>query len=165
MRGDGKVNKLSLIDSVYIAAFIDGEGTITINKSNKNNFRPRVNIANTDKDILIWIKKTVGKGFISTRNWDNPKWNTGYTWTLDGHLPVKNFLCQIFQFLKIKNKQAIMCLGFPNKESGYYKKCEIENEKIIYVQDLICKRMKEQNKRGRDVGENIQDMGTKVQVA
>jgi hypothetical protein len=163
MNGDCKVNRLSLIDAIYIAGFIDGEGTITIHKYS-GKYLPRVMVSSTNKEILFWIKEKVGKGFISERKWKNKKWKTGYVWILDGNLTVKNFISQIFQFLKIKRLQATLALGVPTKISGHYLKCKKENKKVIYLQDLLHREIKRLNERGVNVGKNTEDLGPAVQI-
>jgi hypothetical protein len=151
------VNKLDLVDAIYLAGFIDGEGTITIHKY-KNVCRPRVMVCNTNLEILEWIKFKVGKGFICKRKWKNSNWKDGYTWVLDGHDSVKNLLSQIFQFLKIKRINALICLGLPGRVQGRADTFKKENEKIIAFQNLLHKRIASLNVRGTS-GTDTWDVG------
>ena len=50
----------------YICGFIDGEGTITIFKRGKRSgtFRPTIHIANTNLEVLEWIRRILNLGYI-----------------------------------------------------------------------------------------------------
>jgi hypothetical protein len=141
------VRKLRPADVFYIAGFVDGEGTISIHKD-RNNYRARVMVCNTDKEICEWFMEVTGKGHISKRTWHNKKWKPGYTWILEGLQPTKEFLCQIFPYLKIKQEQATLCLGLPHLEIGYAPKIKKRNEFLRSVQGKFYKICHDLNKRG-----------------
>jgi len=53
-----KVKKLKPVDASYIAALIDGEGTITLMRAHKDEYRQvHVSISNCDKKLLDWVAK------------------------------------------------------------------------------------------------------------
>jgi len=50
-------------DAVYLAGLIDGEGMITINfygTRPRPRMRPLISIANTDKDLITWVRTRLG---------------------------------------------------------------------------------------------------------
>jgi hypothetical protein len=150
MPARGKVNRLSLLDAAYLAGFVDGEGTITISKS-KERKRTCIRISNTNKEIMDWIKETVGNGHILTRTWNNKRWKNSYEYSLDGGNRVKELVCQIFPFLKIKKIQATLVLGFPQLNSGRGFKSLEENKWAREVQDLLYDHSIQVNQRGNIV--------------
>lgn len=98
------VNKLSDTDAAYIAGFLDGEGSISLNKSHKNDGRTpsyslSVKITQNDRNVLDWIKVTVGMGTICTHSYRSNQWTFRSYRVID-------FLKQIYPYLKVKRIQA-----------------------------------------------------------
>lgn len=60
-----KVKKLKPEEAAYIAALIDGEGTVTLSRVHRDEYRRvSVSINNSDKKMLEWVLKAVGVGKI-----------------------------------------------------------------------------------------------------
>ena len=99
----------------YLAGIIDGEGTIYIQKIPKKNFFdyfPRVQIVNTNKELMYWIRDTFG-GIVSSRDRsnENRNWRVQHTWyttrqILDIILPL------LVPYLIIKKKHAEIMIEF-----------------------------------------------------
>jgi len=103
-----KALKNNLVAKVYLAALVDGEGTITIQKRNMN-FRPCLQVANTSVELLAWL---ISIGFYSTlaRNSNGrPYWRiqvSGYG--------IVDILEEILPYLIIKKKHAELTIEFIN---------------------------------------------------
>lgn len=84
------VSNVPAIDWARLAAFLDGEGSIslvyTVHKDPKfqgrrSNEYIRLTIANTDPRLIDWLVATFG-GKIRTRIYErNERWKTAYWWT------------------------------------------------------------------------------------
>jgi len=99
----------------YIAGFIDGEGSFCIAKCNHStkwvSLTPLLSISNSNKEILLWIQKKIGKGTIvkDVRKGKNYKTRWQYSKQGFGLLP---FLLKIIPYLRIKKKHAILLKKF-----------------------------------------------------
>ena len=62
------VSQLTCTEAAYIAGIIDGEGTITLTRKHRNEFRQlAVTISNTEKYLLEYILRVIGAGKITTK--------------------------------------------------------------------------------------------------
>lgn len=95
----------------YLAGIIDGEGTINITYSPKNEERNvRVQVGNTSSSLISYLKNTfggsVGKG-------QKTKGNKLFkVWVISGNRLCKLFLIRLKPYLIIKDKQAETALRF-----------------------------------------------------
>ena len=103
-----KVNKLTQFEKGWIAALVDGEGTITLHRKKLKNgdigYHPRLMIGNTNKDLMEKTKQIVGSGHIScikTSSKLKPLW----TYELSS-IPLGKLLPQITDFLIVKKRRA-----------------------------------------------------------
>jgi len=80
----------------YIAGFIDGEGTITINTNLRSRGIPRVSIVNTNYDVLRLISYTINMWGVS---------NSIYT-----DCPKVSSRHKIVHRLQVYDKQAVLTL-------------------------------------------------------
>ncbi len=63
-----KTKKLALTDAAYLAGLIDGEGTITLSRINRNKYRALVvTVSNTEMDILQYVQAVTGVGKITNK--------------------------------------------------------------------------------------------------
>jgi len=109
MKANQKLN-LSETDKAYIAGLIDGEGTIRIShdKKYRGSYWPRVSIANSNENLLKWVKTKIGLGYISKKKGKpHEYWCEGYN--------VKPLLDAILPYLKVKRKHAELALKFLEK--------------------------------------------------
>lgn len=110
---------LSEVQKAYIAGIMDGEGSIYIaratNHYNKKSRRIyhqlRLIIANTNREMLVYIKNSVGYGaIVQFRNVSNNH-KAVYTYQLCA-LKAKELLEAIYPFLIIKKAQANIAFEF-----------------------------------------------------
>lgn len=130
----GKVKKLSAPESAYIAALIDGEGTISLTRHNKNGYRRlEIGISNTELELLKWVKNLIGAGQINSKRSYNKKHLTCYTYKICNRQAF-NLLVQVSSYLRTyKRKRANLILK-------NYKKLTLRNGK--YSQELLKKKKK-----------------------
>src|SRR3989338_3554776 len=78
-----KVKKLSQTEAAYLAGIIDGEGTITLTRRNKNEHRQLVvSISNCELPLLEYITRLVGTGMIIKKHVLKPNHSQGYSLNL-----------------------------------------------------------------------------------
>ena len=87
----------------YIAGFVDGEGSICINKGTNN---PLIQIAQANEDVLNVMRDLVGKGRVYKQKCYQPeKHKQVFNWVITG-LDAIEFLETISSKLIIKKKEA-----------------------------------------------------------
>ena len=110
----------------YVAGLFDGEGSITIGKSNPATYNTlrspshwlQVGITNTNKNLIDWLCNTFG-GHISnnshcpSRKKQRPCW----AWRKNSN-EAAFFLKSIFPFSKIKQEQMKLAIEFQEKRKG-----------------------------------------------
>lgn len=131
----GKLKNLNLENRVYIAALIDGEGTVALTRKQRNEYRRlETQISNNDLKLLEWAKMSIGAGqIIIKRPRDNRKHATSYTYRICNRQAF-NLLAQISSYLKTyKRKRAELVLK-------NYIKLTPRNGK--YTPELLAQREK-----------------------
>ena len=124
-----EVKKLSSPEAAYIAALIDGEGTITLTRHNKGEYRRlEVEISNTELKLLKWVKNLLCVGQIKLKRARNKKHAISYTYRVCNRQAF-NLLIQISSYLRTcKKERAELVLK-------NYKKLTPRNGK--YSQELL----------------------------
>lgn len=114
------MNKISDIDAAYIAGIIDGEGTIAVNRRKPDkrngpfyNYTPRIRVAMTSKNLVLWLQGVTGLGGVSYYKARNSKYLDQWEWNVTGH-SARLLAQRISPFLKIKNLQTINLLSVFN---------------------------------------------------
>ena len=126
-------NQITEIDLTWIAAMVDGEGCIYINKNNnavKNGGSPsygvRLEIANTNKKIIDRVYDLLKIGIIQERIKKGKR--TAYVWHVATQ-QASEILNLIYPFLIGKKKEAEIALSLQkviDSNSGYKKKLSEE---------------------------------------
>lgn len=109
----------SVVDLVYLAAMIDGEGSISLHKQRPKHrenwswsYTVIVQITNTDRRLIDWLSDTFA-GYVNFRSMRevNPRWKDRYGW----------FACSSYgyhvlklarPYLKLKGEQADLVTEF-----------------------------------------------------
>ena len=89
-----KATRGKVLDIVYTAGLIDGEGSIIISKARRNNPKYKcphyilmVTCTNTDEDIIQWMYDNFGASkVVRKRQHDHPYWKDAYEWNISAHL-------------------------------------------------------------------------------
>lgn len=75
------VNEMTVAQAAYLAGLVDGEGSIVAAKRNSEGRTTwRLQVANTQTNLLEWCIEVTGVGTIVTSNRFNPKHQTGHWW-------------------------------------------------------------------------------------
>jgi len=136
------------VERRLIALSIDWEGSIMIEKRfdkriQKFQLLPRVNIANTKRELIEYFKSLTRTGSITIAHRSNPNHKDTYYWFLTGVKPVKDFLEQIKDYLIGKKEVCNAVLEFCNLRMKRYGKPYSERELQLYEKVRLL------NKRGR----------------
>ena len=118
-RGRQKIQTIRTIspeDLAYIAGFVDGEGTISILRYYKSNYKEKrrmdwrafVGINNTNKEVLEWIMLTVGAGNLSKSN-RREGYKTCWKYSLSGSNSII-FSQALLPYLKVKRTNALILI-------------------------------------------------------
>jgi hypothetical protein len=63
-----KTKALSLADAAYLAGLVDGEGTVTLVRKHRNEYRQLgLFVSSTEKVLLNFVKTATGDGKITTK--------------------------------------------------------------------------------------------------
>lgn len=101
------VKELAPTDAAYVAAMIDGEGSISLTQD-RHTLALRVNVANTDLPMLEWIRDMTGVGVINSKTSDATRRAIHY-WECNGAVGVA-VLAVVLPFLRIKRVQAELAI-------------------------------------------------------
>lgn len=104
-------NQLTVADAAYVAGFLDGEGSILLYKRNPTALR--VCFANTNLDVLDWLRTTCGAGHITSHR-GTDKHKAGHLYLLNSD-PACYLLEQIRPYLRIKATQADLAIEFQHR--------------------------------------------------
>lgn len=92
------------MNDAYAAGLMDGEGTVTLTKYKKSDFRyPTVSVSSTTQELVKFMKSNYG-GCISVKERpDNPSWKQGYQWTVIRNEAI-SFLNKVLPYMKEPEK-------------------------------------------------------------
>jgi len=78
-----KVRVLTEAQSAYLAGIVDGEGTITLTRKNKDAQRQlAVTVSSTDRRLLEYILRIVGAGKITNKKMNRSNHSPAYTYQI-----------------------------------------------------------------------------------
>lgn len=106
-------------ESIYLAGFIDGEGSLIINKRLHSlkekvwiGYSVYLDIGNTNKEVLEWIKKITQT---TSELYENPQKGNrkmAYRLRICGK-QAQRIIKELYPYLIVKKKQANIFLDFP----------------------------------------------------
>jgi hypothetical protein len=161
-RGRGKrathIHTLSETERAWLAAIIDGEGTIMIAKRNDPKFRrgfyycPILEISNTNRALLDKVWEMIGEGGVYRDGRNNPHWKKKWMYSASSGV-MRAILPQILPYLIVKLEQAKTALEYlryieSNPIKGRRKAPPEYYEKL----DAIFIAMKRLNQKGKPAG-------------
>lgn len=132
-------------EKAYLAGLIDGEGTITLTRRNSGQLpQPQVSIANNNLELLIWVKKVIGSGSISTKKPKSSSHNIAYAWQVATAGPCLRLLDEIRPYLVVKKQQADLLLTrykAVTPRNGRYTQTELDGKmQLVEVIRALNKR-------------------------
>lgn len=112
---------LTAIEAAYLAGLIDGEGSISVNRTKTSSsakackrgfaYRSSLVVAMTDLSILEWAQNITGVGKICVKKRQSPKHKPAWTWAVWSNEAV-SLLIQLLPYLRIKLNQAENLIEF-----------------------------------------------------
>lgn len=87
----------------WLAGFFDGEGCIHLPK---NHVGIDVSVSNTNRDLIESLHRHVGMGYIEEITFDQPGWNTKYSWRVRRYADARHVIIQMREWLTIKADAA-----------------------------------------------------------
>ncbi|MBA7706154.1 hypothetical protein ES703_115001 [subsurface metagenome] len=142
------LNDLTEPEKAYIAAFIDGEGSMTITVKYRNNLpflaNPKIDISNSDKEVINWISEKVNRGrweskqvYLRKRSMQFPTWKKNFVLSISNRLRIQPLLMTISPYLRVKRNLARCILEFYQLHNGK-SPCSIQTwKKILEIKTLI----------------------------
>lgn len=107
------------LEKGYLAAIIDGEGTVTLTKGSSFRY-PTIEISSTTLEIVEYLKDHFG-GVISRKNERNPKWKQAYVWKVERRKAIA-LLKEIVNYLHEPKKKSKSRVNHCRLYSSYAKK-------------------------------------------
>ena len=101
---------LSAEDAAYMAAFIDGEGSISIRRR-KRQIQMSLTVVNTHEGVLRWMQERTGMGQIHQREIRNEKWRQCWEWCVSSRQAAQ-VIYAVLDHLRVKREQALVALHF-----------------------------------------------------
>jgi hypothetical protein len=144
----GKLKELTFLQLNYIAALVDGEGTVNIDRQKVNSYymyQKYVNISNCNINLLIWLRNVTGIGNILINKKSCKRDKQQYKWFLRAE-EMKDFLIKIKDYLIVKKENVDLMLEFIDKTNDYKSPPLATEEKII--RELIWEDIRKLNKKG-----------------
>jgi hypothetical protein len=93
------VSRLTSVDAAYIAGIVDGEGTITLTATHRDeNRRLVIAISNTERALLLFIKRAIGAGRITNKRTYSQRHTPSYTYQISARQALA-LLVQIAPYL------------------------------------------------------------------
>ena len=112
--------KLSEFELGYVAAFLDGEGSITHSETATTKRAHRINIANSNQEVIFWLRDLLCIGKIRIQKPRKRQHLYSYVLNIERQGDVWGFLEMIAPYLKIKQFKAIQVLTLLKER---YEKC------------------------------------------
>ena len=156
-------------DAAYIAGFFDGEGCLTMRRSNRHargkdgsgvqsvHYRLAVEFANRHIGALKWIQQfTGGAIYPKYGRAKNPNWAPAFALTLWNKSDIEKLLRSIQPYAKIKNEQIALGLDFlslPAVRVSFEARGKTWPRRVSVEEDLVIRedfksRLAVFNKRG-----------------
>jgi hypothetical protein len=83
------VNQLELSAAAYIAGLVDGEGTITLTSTHRNERRRIVvSISNTDRALLDYVRDAVGAGHVTGKRTYSERHTPSFCYSIRSRQPL-----------------------------------------------------------------------------
>lgn len=151
---------MKIKDKSYIAGFMDGEGSINVVKRTyskySNSYLVVVNVYNTHKPVLLYIQQLYG-GIMNLQSESSSKKMCKKLWRLRfRNQEAKKLLRDIKKFLKIKKKQAYICLCLLNRLESPVKRNKLGQilkitNKEMSIREKFYKNYKLAQKEGKSL--------------
>ena len=137
---------ISSEERAYVAALLDGEGSINLQTNHANNANRstscilKVRITNTYRPVLDWLYGIVGGHLYTVKKYSSRN-KQAWSWEISGQKAVE-FLTIVYPFLRIKKAQAETAFMFGETLKHQPGKL---SDGICFVRRCLQKRLSELN--------------------
>ena len=143
--------ELKETEKAYIAGILDGEGCVSIAKSNRSYlnypyYQLRVIIAMSDKNVIDLLTKKLG-GYQQSIKMKNINHKISYRWQLTCD-DAENFLRLIEKYLIVKKMHCKAAFNFRKTKKGRSNSGRALKKEIFDLRTRHFEEMKKLNKRG-----------------
>lgn len=133
-----QVVKITDAELAYTAGIVDGEGSVSIIKQDRNRPSPSlslvVSIANNNAELFSFLQKRFG----GRTNFSN-RWHKTYQWKLQA-AKAQEFLQLILPYLLLKREQAELGIAFQKSKTAYteqhLKKSSFGGGNVIAIDEM-----------------------------
>lgn len=87
----------------WFGGYLDGEGCFYVAPDRSS---VDINVSSTNRDIIESIHRRIGAGYIEEITFDQPGWNTKYSWRLRTHRDAMRVIIWVRPYLTIKAEAA-----------------------------------------------------------
>jgi hypothetical protein len=145
---------LSDAEKGYFAGFIDGEGSLCFSMNSESGLVPKISIANSNKDVLLWARQKIGGsiGRMAPRAWRHQA--ETYQLIIASKRKVFPLLEAILPYLKIKRDRAELMIEWcksrlarPNYNRSPFTKREIDIVREVTMLNRRTRRGRNREKR------------------
>src|SRR3990172_2079342 len=157
--GNGRPRGDAVLSPMYLAGFIDGEGSLMITRSKdarsgRPHYRARISLSNTDKAVLEKIRRSY-TGILANQPARNPRWKDVYQLVWSGGM-VWRLLSSVARHLRVKREQAAVLMAFVRHQKSTRQGRQGRNgrffgplsERVIAHRNGLCNRIRALNARG-----------------
>ena len=103
------IRELSATEAAYVAGIVDGEGTITLTRTHRDEGRrPVVSISSTELPLLQYIHSVIGAGRITGKVTTRDHHSPSFAYVISGRQALA-LLSQISGYLRTTNCSAAAC--------------------------------------------------------
>ena len=104
------IRELSATEAAYVAGIVDGEGTITLTRTHRDESRrPVVSISSTELSLLQYIQSVIGAGRITTKVTARSHHSPSFTYVISSRQAL-TLLAQISGYLRTYKLQRCRLL-------------------------------------------------------
>jgi|SRR6185436_6865607 len=123
--------KLSKSDLIYMAGFVDADGSIGICSNNAGTSCVlRLSVTNRNYNVVKMFATAFGTGNMRKRNPNHKKWQPVYEWTIAANKALKAVVL-LQPYLRIKKKQAALGIELQRLKSLHTSSEKSRNPKLM----------------------------------
>src|SRR5581483_9109334 len=118
------VRRLSVSEAAYVAGIVDGEGTITLTRTHRNeNRRPLLSISSTELALLSYVQSVIGSGRITKKACARSHHTPSFTYVISSRQALA-VLSQITPYLRtyksLRAQLLLDCYAAVTPRNGRY---------------------------------------------
>lgn len=143
-----RIHSLLSKEKAYLAGLIDGEGSIGIYKTNCKTFFPKICVAMSHREVIVWCAGVFGCSLcISERRKERVHHKVIFSTVTSSTRNVHAVLSGILPFLQVKKEHASIVMSFCSRK---IKRVEKSEKRCVILDKSDYSRLRALNRCGRD---------------